>query len=147
MKKRGVLCRNAVKVLIYFLYGTSDETGENVVYVGQAGVRKSGEGILYRLQEHKRNSEKDYWTEAVVLAGSVLSEIPSEKGTDSIKNLRQQHAQKIDENNVLTVDILFKSPSAASSFAAYYAANGLTVWMTESGKSLKQIESNDQEVQ
>ncbi len=47
---------------VYFLFGTSEQTGEPVVYVGQAGARKNGEGILYRLQEHKRNQDKDYWT-------------------------------------------------------------------------------------
>ncbi len=51
---------------VYFLFGVSDETGEPVVYIGQAGERKNGEGILYRLQEHKKNPDKDYWTEAVV---------------------------------------------------------------------------------
>jgi len=63
---------------VYFLFGTSDQTGENVVYIGQAGVRKNGEGILYRLQEHKRNSEKDYWTEAVVFTTSNNSFGPTE---------------------------------------------------------------------
>ena len=55
---------------VYFLFGTSDETGKGVVYIGQAGARKNGEGILNRLQEHKRNPEKDYWTEAVVFTTS-----------------------------------------------------------------------------
>jgi len=55
---------------IYFLFGTSDETGNNVVYIGQAGARKNGEGLLYRLQEHKRNPNKDYWTEAVLFTTS-----------------------------------------------------------------------------
>lgn len=55
---------------IYFLFGTSDDTGKNVVYVGQAGARKNGEGLLYRLQEHKRNPNKDYWTEAVLFTTS-----------------------------------------------------------------------------
>ena len=50
---------------VYFLFGVSDETGEPVVYIGQAGERKNGEGILHRLQEHKKNPDKDYWTEAV----------------------------------------------------------------------------------
>ncbi|WP_449619659.1 GIY-YIG nuclease family protein [Robertmurraya sp. Marseille-Q9965] len=63
---------------VYFLFGTSDETGENVVYIGQAGVRKNGEGILYRLQEHKRNPDKDYWTEAVVFTTSNNSFGPTE---------------------------------------------------------------------
>jgi len=51
---------------VYFLFGTSDQMGESVVYIGQAGARKNGEGIFYRLQEHKRNPDKYYWTDAVV---------------------------------------------------------------------------------
>ena len=39
---------------VYFLFGTSDETGKNIVYIGQAGARKNGEGILNRLYEHKQ---------------------------------------------------------------------------------------------
>lgn len=55
---------------VYFLFGTSDETGKSVVYIGQAGSRKKGEGILSRLLEHKRNPDKDYWTEAVIFTTS-----------------------------------------------------------------------------
>ncbi|MGY3724361.1 protein of unknown function [Granulicatella balaenopterae] len=51
---------------VYFLFGHSDDTDEPVVYIGQAGVRKNGNGILGRLFEHKNNEKKDYWTEAVV---------------------------------------------------------------------------------
>ena len=46
--------------------------------IGQAGSRKNGEGILYRLLEHKRNSDKDYWTEAVVFTTSNNSLGPTE---------------------------------------------------------------------
>ena len=63
---------------VYFLFGTSDITGKNVVYIGQAGARKNGEGILNRLQEHKRNPEKDYWTEAIVFTTSNNSFGPTE---------------------------------------------------------------------
>jgi hypothetical protein len=73
-KGRGDLSQSGV----YFLFGTSDQTGESVVYIGQAGVRKNGEGILYRLQEHKRNPDKDYWTEAVVFTTSNNSFGPTE---------------------------------------------------------------------
>jgi hypothetical protein len=51
---------------VYFLFGTFDTTADNVVYIGQAGARKNGEGILNRVQEHKRYADKDYWTEAMV---------------------------------------------------------------------------------
>ena len=63
---------------VYFLFGTSDITGKSVVYIGQAGARKNGEGILNRLQEHKRNPEKDYWTEAIVFTTSNNSFGPTE---------------------------------------------------------------------
>ena len=63
---------------VYFLFGTSDETGKNVVYIGQAGARKNGEGILNRLYEHKRNPDKDYWTEAIVFTTSNNSFGPTE---------------------------------------------------------------------
>lgn len=55
---------------VYFLFGTSDETGEPLVYIGQAGARKNGGGVLGRLQEHKRNSDKDYWSEVVIFTTS-----------------------------------------------------------------------------
>ncbi|MGN0483984.1 MAG: GIY-YIG nuclease family protein [Lachnospiraceae bacterium] len=63
---------------VYFLFGKSDETGKDVVYIGQAGARKNGEGILNRLQEHRRNPEKDYWTEAIVFTTSNNSFGPTE---------------------------------------------------------------------
>lgn len=63
---------------VYFLFGTSDDTGKGVVYIGQAGARKNGEGILNRLLEHKRNPDKDYWTEAVVFTTSNNSFGPTE---------------------------------------------------------------------
>lgn len=63
---------------VYFLFGIEEETGNNLVYIGQAGVRKNGEGILFRLLEHRRNSDKDYWTEAVVFTTSNNSFGPTE---------------------------------------------------------------------
>ena len=63
---------------VYFLFGTSDKTGNNIVYVGQAGIRKNGEGILGRLKEHKNDENKDYWAEAVVFTTSNNSFGPTE---------------------------------------------------------------------
>lgn len=63
---------------VYFLFGETDQTEDSVVYIGQAGARKNGEGILYRLQEHKRDESKDYWTEAVVFTTSNNSFGPTE---------------------------------------------------------------------
>ncbi len=244
---------------VYCLFGTSDQTGENVVYIGQAGVRKNGEGILYRLQEHKRNPDKDYWTEAVVFTtsnnsfgpteisylehrfcnlatdakryivkngndptpGHITEEKESElaefidyakivmgtlgykvfeplteikrpvseqeeapggdelllhlkrksrksgqtieanckqtaegfvvlKGSlielndsDSIPPGVKESRQKanIDENGVLQEDVLFRSPSYAAAFVIGGHVNGLTYWVTEDGRTLKDVEN------
>lgn len=63
---------------IYFLFGEDEETGDSLVYVGQAGSRKNGEGVLQRLFEHTKNPKKDYWSEAVVLTTSNNSFGPTE---------------------------------------------------------------------
>lgn len=244
---------------VYFLFGASDQTGKNVVYIGQAGARKNGEGILNRLQEHKRNPEKDYWTEAIVFTttnnsfgpteisylenrfcnlameanryevkngndptlGNVTEEKESEleefidyariimgtlghkvfvpltenkvedtksdsgsreinlqlkrtikgvglieaggrqtsegfvvlKGTHISPNddntipaiLREQRkGTALDDNGCLMEDILFNSPSYAAMFVFGKSANGLTSWKTEDGRTLKEIEQEDE---
>lgn len=62
---------------VYFLFGKS-LSGNDPVYIGQAGIRKSGGGILTRLLEHASNPDKDYWTEAVVFTTSNNSFGPTE---------------------------------------------------------------------
>ena len=63
---------------IYFLFGKDEQTDREVVYIGQAGVRKNGEGLLYRLFEHNRNPKKDYWNEAIAITTSNDSLGPTE---------------------------------------------------------------------
>jgi hypothetical protein len=246
---------------VYFLFGTSDQdeqqTTENVVYIGQAGIRKNGEGILVRLQEHKKNPDKNYWTEAVVfttsnnsfgqteisylenrftnmakdaqryivknendptsgnvteekeseleefidnakvvmgtlghklfeplrlteraksiegsdleksetfyikksgadaqakltsegivvLAGSTIEKNPVRSTPDYVLKSRERNKDNIDENFKLRKDILFKSPSGASSFVLFKSDNGSTSWKTKDGKSLKEVEASEE---
>lgn len=49
---------------VYFLLGKNDND-DNVVYIGQAGIRKNGEGVLFRVCEHLKDDF--YFTEAVML--------------------------------------------------------------------------------
>lgn len=51
---------------VYFLFSSTQDFEKPSVYIGQASVRKNGEGLLNRIQEHKRNPEKDYWIEAIL---------------------------------------------------------------------------------
>lgn len=52
---------------VYLLLGENENSGRKAVYIGQAGTRKNGKGLLNRLIEHNRDSRKDYWTEAILL--------------------------------------------------------------------------------
>ena len=71
-KERDDLSQSSV----YFLFG--NQGNKNVVYIGQAGVRKNGGGILTRLMEHDKNPDKNYWTDAVVFTTSNNSFGPTE---------------------------------------------------------------------
>lgn len=53
---------------VYFLLGEENE--QPTIYIGQAGSRKNGRGILNRLNEHERNADKNFWTEAIILTTS-----------------------------------------------------------------------------
>ena len=60
---------------VYFLFGT-DKSDNAVVYIGQAGVRKNGKGLLLRVQEI--HNSIDYWTEAVMFTTTNNSFGPTE---------------------------------------------------------------------
>ena len=69
-KDRDELNRDGV----YFLLG--EEDGREKIYIGQAGSRKNGKGILERLNEHDRR--KNFWTEAIVFTTTDNSFDPTE---------------------------------------------------------------------
>lgn len=73
-KERDDLSQSSV----YFLFGNIPESPKNAVYIGQAGIRKNGGGILTRLVEHDKNPDKNHWTEAVVFTTSNNSFGPTE---------------------------------------------------------------------
>ncbi len=72
-----------------------------------------------------------------------VSATPAKSCPETIHHLREQFAERVDKNNVLLEDTLFKSPSAAACVVTYTSANGLIMWATADGKTLKDIESKD----
>ena len=50
---------------VYFLFGLDEESGEDVVYIGQARERKNGESLLARFAEHSRSESKNFCNEIV----------------------------------------------------------------------------------
>jgi hypothetical protein len=78
----------------------------------------------------------------VVLKGSLLNPIITESTCSGIaKQARQQ--SRIDSNYILQEDFLFKSSSSAAEFVTGASANGLIVWKTRSGKTLKDIQASE----
>lgn len=70
-KKRQDLKQSGV----YFLF-FKNEDGQDEVYIGQAGVRKNKEGILYRVLEHLK--DEFYFTDVVILTTQNNSFGPTE---------------------------------------------------------------------
>jgi hypothetical protein len=200
---------------VYLLFGVDGNTGKEAVYIGQAGIRKNGKGVLYRLKEHRRDAQKDFWTEALVIttsddswgpteiswlenqftnlaisakryvvknnnepslghvteekeselseftekalivvgvlghqgfvlcAGSVLRKELLKSASDSTRHLREQHRGDVDDQNRTTKDLLFTSPSGASSFVLGGSSNGRRDWKTKEGKVLAEVENNE----
>lgn len=60
---------------VYFLFGKNNQD-EDEVYIGQAGIRKNGEGVLFRVAEHLKDFT--YFSEAVILTTQNNSFGPTE---------------------------------------------------------------------
>lgn len=60
---------------VYFLFGKNN-FDEDAVYIGQAGIRKNGEGVLFRVSEHLKDDF--YFNEAVMFTTSGNSWGPTE---------------------------------------------------------------------
>ena len=81
----------------------------------------------------------------VVKSGSRIELIDSESIPPGIKTKREAaKANKINAEGVLQEDILCNSPSYAACFVIGGHANGLTEWKTAEGKTLKEIEADEQ---
>lgn len=238
---------------VYFLFG-DDEGDRPTVYIGQAGIRKNGEGVLFRVAEHlkgnfdfnevvilttqnnsfgpteisylenkftnmaieidrykvkngndpnpgnvteekeseleeyveyskmvlgvlgykifvpliKSNNDDEYNEEElslyltrkvkrsnaiitakckrtsegfVLLSGSLIEEIDAESIPPGIKVMRESCKKNgVIKDGVLTKNILFRSPSYASSFVLGINSNGRINWKLKTGQSLKEFE-------
>lgn len=60
---------------VYFLFDKNDN-GEDEVYIGQAGIRKNGEGVLFRVAEHLK--DEAYFSDVVMLTTQNNSFGPTE---------------------------------------------------------------------
>lgn len=80
---------------VYFLFGKNDD-GEDEVYIGQAGIRKNGEGVLFRVSEHLK--DEIYFSDAVMLTTQNNSFGPTE--ISYLENKFTNMAIYVDRYNV-----------------------------------------------
>lgn len=78
----------------------------------------------------------------VVYKGALVSVNPTKSCPETINNLRERYSDRI-KSGMLQEDILFTSPSAAAGFVTYASANGMIMWLDKKGRTLKEIESNE----
>lgn len=79
-KSGGNITEHLKQSGIYFLIGEDDESNPSI-YVGQAVIRKNGDGILGRLNEHKKSTKErysDYWNEVICFTTTNDSFGPTE---------------------------------------------------------------------
>jgi hypothetical protein len=75
-----------------------------------------------------------------LIAGSVIAKNHVPSCPEWVKNSRNKLATYIDESGKLKDGVLFKSPTASSSFVLGRSSNGQLEWKTEDGRSLRDIE-------
>lgn len=84
--------------------------------------------------------------EFVVLKGSRvspnISNSPRFRGAESILKARKEANVR---DNVLTQNVVFKSPSTAGNFVTGSSTNGLITWKDENGVRLKELLSQGSE--
>ena len=77
----------------------------------------------------------------VLLSGSLIEEIDAESIPPGIKVMRESCKKNgVIKDGVLTKNILFSSPSYASSFVLGINSNGRTNWKLKNGQTLKEFE-------
>ena len=77
----------------------------------------------------------------VVLKGSKIKTTVAPSCPKNAKKQREVNAFKIDQNGMLTEDILLNSANEAAGFVVGHPISGITAWKTVEGKSLKEIEA------
>lgn len=102
----------------------------------------------YYLKRKSRKSNQtieakcEYTNEGfVVLKGSMIEIVDSDRIPKSIKEKRLNVS--LDKNNILQEDVLFKSPSYATSFVLGGHVNGKTEWKNSEGVSISELEETN----
>ena len=122
------------KIFVPLIKSDDDEYNEEELslYLSRK-VKRSNATITAKC---KRTSEG-----FVLLSGSTIEETDAEAIPPRIKEMRADAKKNgVIKDGVLTKNILFRSPSYASSFVLGINSNGRTNWKLKTGQSLKEFE-------
>ena len=75
----------------------------------------------------------------VILKGSAIARKIQKSCPKATINARVKYESKIDNNNLITEDLSFPSPSAAASFVGGSSLSGNIAWKTSEGKTLSDL--------
>lgn len=105
------------------------------------------DGMLYFSRSHGKGGQATgrlasdgFW----VLKGSYIYPTVAGYAPQGIKKLREQHAESIGTDGILQGDLLFGSPSYASTFVCGKNSNGLVEWKNKNGIPLKDLDTSQQ---
>lgn len=107
-------------------------------YLSNAGTGAK-EGLLHLEYGHGKATGQRTSDGFVVLCGSVINLTTTKSCPKRTLKDREKYADKIDENGILTADLLFSSPSAAAGFIGGASLSGNALWKNEDGVSLKEL--------
>lgn len=105
------------------------------------------EGVLYINIGNAKAEGKTTTEGFVVLQGATVNQKINEKSVNSgIVELREKYFSEGKVKNLVTTeDLLFSSSSAAADFILGYSVSGPKTWKNKDGKSLKEIESEEEQ--
>lgn len=75
----------------------------------------------------------------LLLKGSKISSVIAPSCKDWVKKAREENADKINSDYILTEDIMFKSSSSAAAFVSASSLNGKICWKDTNGTLLKDL--------
>ncbi|MBR1891061.1 MAG: DUF4357 domain-containing protein [Clostridia bacterium] len=75
----------------------------------------------------------------LLLKGSKISSVIAPSCKDWVKKAREENADKINADYILTDDIMFKSSSAVATFVSASSLNGKKCWKDANGTLLKEL--------
>lgn len=113
-------------------------------YISNERKNSNSELEIFYCNRNKTNATSCRTSEGFVLQkGSKIADKLVDSCGDSIRKARERYKDSIGSDFITTEDILFRTPSGASSFVLGSNTNGNIEWKTKNGITLKDFGANN----